>query len=239
MELTCPDGVVRRFTGRPDFVQSDPGQPPGLLCLDPKSSLAMPRSPRNPPPEGEPIVGREYLSERGHWQGTAYSALLMENMPVAQYCIFREWHLRSGEFREMRLAREDVGHVKREIGILLMNLDEALHEGESSPLWKPRSGRHCLRACPVTKSCPIPEEQRGLGSFGDESDADRQAARFMVVDALRSQLRDGLKAYFEETGHAPQTPDGLELRWKYKRGGGRSFGACWPDDSSSQAEADA
>jgi hypothetical protein len=75
----------------------------------------------------------------------------------------------------------------------------------------------------VAKSCPIPDEQKGVGSLITPELADEAAARFVVVDAVRQQLRDGLKAVFEETGRAPLVGDGRSVRWKDKPTGGRSF----------------
>jgi hypothetical protein len=228
-DIVCQDGVTRRITGRPDMIFADP--PHGLVIPDFKSTRAVPRTPRNNG-DDETIVGREYLSLEGHYQLDVYGLLALNAYPVAQYVILREFHLRSGKVREARLERHEAEeHVYREIGIQLMLLDRALSEGEASPQWRPRPGRHCVRACPVALSCPIPAEQRGVGQLTSDDDADAMAARYAVVDAVRKQMREKLKTYHEETGYCPQVGDGHVVRWKTNRTGSRSFDIHWPDDN--------
>jgi hypothetical protein len=109
-----------------------------------------------------------------------------------------------------------------------MKLDEAIRDGEEGhPLWRPRPGEWCARKCPVSASCPIPQEQRGVGALDAEDTADEAAGRFVMVDGLRNQLRDQLKTHYEQTGHAPRVGDGTALFWKDKDSGGRAFGV-WP-----------
>lgn len=152
--------------------------------------------------------------------------------------MLRELHLRSGEERIARMGRSELPQVKRQIGLQLQMLERAVAAPEDSPLRKPRPGRQCLKACAFTSSCPIPGEQRGLGAVDSDEDADEQFARFLTVDALRQQLRDRLKARFEESGYVATAPDGSELRWKYAADGKRTFGPCQPDDPRSVVEAE-
>ena len=228
MEIKCQDGKTRTFTGQPDLLMADP--PDGIAIYDWKSGRGQPKAPRTPPPEGEPVVGKKYLSDRGHWQLDSYGCLGLHEYPQANRATLYEFHLRSGTWRLAHLYRSDLEHVEREIGVQMMKLERGIIEGEESKIWYPRSGRQCLRQCPVAYSCPIPAEQRGIGAIESEEDADAQASRFMAVDGLRGQLRDRLKANYEETGYAAKTGDGREIRWKEKPTGGRSFGAHLPDD---------
>lgn len=219
--IACPDGEIRTLTGQPDMIIADP--PNGLVVVDFKTGMAVPKSPRQMPAEGEPIVGREYLSASGTYQLDLYGLLALHRYPAAQFVTLRELHLRFGHRREATLGRDELDEVKAQIGLQMMLLDRAISEGDRSELWRPRPGRHCLRQCPVARSCPIPAEQRGLGALDSDEAADEEAARFVVVDALRQQQRDALKAYHEETGHAPAVGDGRGLFWKQKPKGGRSF----------------
>jgi PD-(D/E)XK nuclease superfamily len=223
--IVCPDGEPRVLTGRPDLLLRDGDR--GIVINDWKSGRAVPRSPRTPPPEGEPIQGKQYLSDRGHFQLDCYGLLALESYPAAQYAILRELHLRSGEIREAVLGRGELEHVSYELGAHMQKLARALEEGEDSALWGPRPGRHCAKQCPVAASCPIPAEQRGLGLIGGEGEADDQAARYVVVDALRQQMRGQLKAWHEETGLVPAVGDGTGLYWRTDEKGKRAFGV-WP-----------
>jgi RecB family exonuclease len=228
-EVVCPDGEIRVVTGKPDLIVSDP--PDGVVIVDFKTGWAIPRSPRQMPEKGEAIVGKEYLSERGHFQLDIYGLLAMRHYPQARRATLRELHLRTGERREASLGRDELEHVEREVGDHLMKLERAETEGhEGHELWRPRPGRQCLRRCPVLASCPIPNEQKGIGALVDEATADTAAERFIVVDGLRQTLRDQIKAYHEETGHAPDVGDGHVMRWKTDpETGRRSFGVWEPE----------
>ncbi len=215
------DGIERTLTGHPDVLMADP--PKGLIVIDYKTGWGVPRTPRKAPEEGE-IVGKQYLSARGHVQLDVYGLLALRNYPTAEYVTLRELHLRSGEKREATLHRDELEHVEREVGVQMQKLERGITEGITSKVWKPRPGKHCLRSCPVAMSCPVPQEQRGDGSLATHEDADAAAARFVVVDAVRQQLRDQLKAAYEADGYAPKVGDGREVRWKDKPEGGRTFG---------------
>lgn len=221
LELLCDDGEIRTLTGQPDLIVADP--PDGLIVVDFKTGTGIPKSPRQMPAEGEPIVGREYLSPSGTYQLDVYGLLALRRYPAAQRVTLRELHLRFGHRREATLGRDELPEVERQIATQMMLLDRAISEGDDSPLWRPRPGRHCLRQCPVSRSCPVPAEQRGMGALDSPEAANAEAARFVVVDALRQRQRDALKAYHEETGEAPEVGDGRGLFWKRKEKGGRSF----------------
>jgi hypothetical protein len=201
------------------------------IIIDYKSGWGVPRRPRQAPAAGEAITGAQYLSDRGHFQLDCYGLLALREYPAAGRVTLRELPLRypSEPPREATLTREDLEHVERELGVSMMHLERGLQEGAASQVWKPRPGRHCARKCPVARSCPVPAEQRGAGAVESPQDADREAARFVTVDALRTQMRDALKAFHERTGYAPQVGDGTVVRWAEKPGGGRSFGIHPPD----------
>lgn len=215
-DIVCQDGVTRTITGSPDMIMADP--PVGLLIHDWKTGLGKPRTPRVIPDDGI-IRGKEYLSERGHFQGDSYCFLALRKYPLAEYATFREkWWRMGGEPRQMTLGRDEMEHVERELGVQLMKMDRGLQEGEASDLWRPRPGRHCSRQCAVARSCPVPEEQRGAGAVEDQASADAQAARLVVLEAVRDQVKDGLRSYFLETGNAPVLPDGRSFRWDGGKG---------------------
>jgi RecB family exonuclease len=222
-QVVCQDDKTRTLTGAPDVLIADP--PDGIIIVDYKSGWAVPKAPRKPPEDG-PITGKQYLSSRGHFQLDCYGLLGLRAYPQAARATLRERHLRSGETREATLYRDDLEHIERELGVQMQKLERAICQGARSKAWKPRSGHHCLRQCPVARSCPIPAEQRGDGHIGSDAQADREAAVFAVLDAQRQQTRSGLKAYWEETGYAPKVGDGREM---YKPDG-KSFGMHEPED---------
>lgn len=232
-EIVCPDGVTRAITGQPDVILGDP--PDGIVVIDFKSGQGKPKAPRNDP-DAEVATGKQYLSERGHFQLDSYGLMGMRRYPSAQRAILRELHVRSGKIREAVLGRSELEHVEREIGLHLMLLDQATEQGEGDPLWKPRPGSWCARACPVAASCPIPAEQRGVGALKDEAMADEAAGRYVNVDGLRNTLRDQLKTFHEQNDYAPRVGDGTAVFWREKDDGKRAFGV-WPvEDIPAPAE---
>jgi hypothetical protein len=233
-QIVCQDGVTREFTGRPDLVVLNP--PDEIVIVDYKTGWQKPREPRQKPIEGEVVMGKEYLSDRGHAQLDGYGLLGLLRYLFAQRAVLREYHLRSGQVREAVLGRDELEHVEREIGIQLQQLDRGLSEGEGSKVWKPRAGKQCARACPVAKTCPIPKEQRGRGAIETTEDADAAAAAFVVADAQRQQLRDALKARWEFDGRPALVGDGTCIRWD--GGAGGAFEIADVDDSTSEPDDD-
>lgn len=210
MPITCHDGVVRHFTGQPDLLVADP--PSTLIIVDLKSGWGRPREPRQKPSEGEVVQGKQYLSDRGHAQLDGYGLLAMWKYPRAARVILREYHVRTGQVREAHLTREELEHVEKEIGDLLMKLDRGLSEGEGSKLWKPRPSAACTRQCPVARTCPVPAEQRGVGAIPDLETALAEGERYVAVDGVRQQLRDGLANWHDQTGQPIPVGNGMELR---------------------------
>ncbi len=119
-----------------------------------------------------------------------------------------------------------------------MQLDEGLREGEGSQFALPRPGKQCVTRCPVALSCPVPAEQRGLGALGTPDAADAAAGRWVAIRALDKQLREGLKAHHEETGHCPEVGDGRVVRWDGPKGA-RKFGVHKPFVPDTAADDDA
>jgi hypothetical protein len=226
-DVACPDGEVRALTGQPDLLIAD--APDGVIICDWKSGRGQPRSPRNSR-DDELVTGKQYLSERGHFQLDIYGFLTMRNYPSVNRAILRELHLRSGKIREATLGREELEHVERQIAEQMTKLDEAVTAGgEGHPLWRPRPGSWCARACPVAASCPIPAEQRGVGALDSEEAADAAAGRYVNVDGLRNTLRDQLKARYEQTGRPSFVGDGTAVFWRDKPdGSGRRDFGVWP-----------
>jgi len=237
VDIMGPDGEMRTLTGQPDLLVADP--PDGVVICDWKTRWGRPKAPRQAPPAGEGITGKEYLSERGHFQLDVYGLLAMRSYPAAKRAILRELHLRFGEVREAVLARDDLEHVERQLGLHMMLLDQAITAGEDSPLWKPRPGEQCLRKCPVSRSCPIPDEQRGIGALSTPELAAKETARFVVVDAVRDTMRRSLKVAHEEFGRPIPIGDGTAMFWRDKPDGRREFGV-WPvEDVPEPVEAEA
>ncbi len=225
IELACPDGEIRTLTGQPDLLIARSSDT--IEVTDHKSGWTR-KDPRKAPEPGEPIRGLEYLSDRGHFQLDCYGVLVLHRYPAARRVTLCERYYRTGgPPREATLSRDELPEVERQIGLQMMLLDRAITEGDRSELWRPMPGRQCLRQCPIARSCPIPAEQRGLGALDSPEAADMEAERFVVVDALRQQQRDALKAFHEESTptHAPQVGDGTGLFWREKSNGkGREFG---------------
>ncbi len=221
-DITCPDGVVRRFTGTPDAVIREGD---GIVIPDFKSGMENPRSPRESPAEGQPIRGWEYLSDGGYFQGRSYSYLGLTNWPGAQQSTTRQIGLRwNGPPREAVVGRAELEHIGRQLGLLMMQLDQAIEGGEGHDLAAPRPHpRQCNNRCPVARSCPIPQEQRGVGALTTMEDATAEANRFVVIDALRKNMLKALKAKHEAEKKYIPVVDGLVMGWHLKSGGGREF----------------
>jgi hypothetical protein len=234
VDLVCPDGVTRTVKGQPDLVIADP--PQGVVCCDYKSGMGRPKAPRQAPPEGETIVGKQYLSEVGLFQRQVYGLLLLHRYP-AEYVVLRELPLRWPQEapREARLERGELEHVEKAVGSWMMKLARALEDGPESSEWKPRPGSHCAK-CPVGRSCPVPIEMRGDGAIESEDAADEAAQALARLSAQREQLTGQLKSWHEATGHAPAVNEHEEMRWGPSRdawaakGGGRKFGIWRRED---------
>lgn len=216
VSIRCSDDVTRILSCQPDaiFVADDSTT---LIVPDWKSGRAKPRQPRQPQ-EGVPedtAVGYDFLSPSGHFQGPAYLLAAFHKMPRAKRGVFREFYLRYGLFREFVMDRGSDKHQRFEayIAAQLMKLERGLSEGENSKVWRPRPGAHCAKACPVARSCPIPEEQRGVGAIEDDESADREAGRFVMIEGLRNQLRIALKVRYQATGRPHVVGDGTQLAW--------------------------
>jgi hypothetical protein len=248
LEVECPDGKSRVLKGQPDIIIADP--PHGLIVGDWKSGMGQPREPRDKSkiiqqPDGiELVTGLPYLSERGHFQLDTYGVLALLGRkddgsmiaPTAEYVTLREYHLRSGKVREATLSREEATeHPLRMLGVHMMKLDQAISEGAKSKLWTPRPGSHCLKQCPVARSCPVPKEMRGTGALETQADADREAKLFVRGKAMHEQARERTKAWQEQGNPAARVNEREELRWGpdvdawMTSGGGRKYDV-WPVD---------
>lgn len=226
-EVACPDGEVRVLKGTPDVLMFDP--PAGLVVADAKTGRGRPRGPRTEPEPGEVVEGREYLSDL--FQLETYAYLGMRKYPAVQYVTGREFHLRSGQVRQTRLSREELEHVERKLAVTMMLLDRAISEGEDSKLWEPRPGSHCVRQCPVARSCPIPKEQRGDGAIESAEDADVAARRWAVLEGEREAIRSQVKAWVEDPANPlPMANEAEVVGWKPPTGKGRRFGLWKRED---------
>jgi len=227
-EIICPDGEIRMLTGTPDLVLSDP--PDGAVLVDHKTGMARPQTPREAIPEGEPIRGAQYLSEGGYLQLVTYGALAMLEWPRIQRVTLREVNWRwMGPPREATMNRAELEHVLPYLGLVMQQLDQGLRGDEEFA--QPRPGKQCATRCPVASLCPVPAEQRGVGSLDTPDAADAAAARWVAVRAVDKQLREALKTWADESDHCPEVRDGLVVRWD-REGPGRKFGPCAPPDAA-------
>jgi hypothetical protein len=214
-EVACPDGEIRTLKGTPDVLMFDP--PYSLLVIDGKSGRGKPRGPRVEPEAGEVVEERKYLSDL--FQGDTYSYLGMRRYPSVRRVVFREYHVRSGQVRQGTLSREQLEHVERKLAVVMVQVDRAISEGEDS---------HCVRQCPVARSCPIPQEMRGDGALASPEDADAAARRWAVLEGERAALRGQLYAWADDPAHRlPLANETHGVGWKPPMGRGRRFG-LWP-----------
>lgn len=215
MEIVCPDGEIRTLSGAPDLVMTAP--PATAIIVDHKQSMARPREPRQPPPEGEPIRGIEYLTDPAgdYEQLCGYAALVMHAYPAVKTVIGREKNWRwPGPYREVVLSRDFVQeHAIPHLAKTMMFLDRGRTEGEGSDYAQPRACTSCLTRCSVKRTCGIPREERGVGALDSDEAADAEAARWVVIRALDPEQRAALKTYVAERGRNPVLPDGREVRW--------------------------
>jgi hypothetical protein len=219
-EVPCPDGIVRRITGKPDVLIADP--PGGAVCLDYKVSWAVPATPRDGDYTRD--QGRRYLSDRGIFQLDTNGLLIMRSYPAIGRVSLREYYPRLNEFREAWLDRDELEHVERHLGLLAMRFEQSM-AGLLVP--EPRPGRWCSH-CPVSRACPVPQEDRGVGVIDTEELANAEAARWDVIKTLGEQQRKALKAWHEETGHWPEVGDGRVVGWHQEEGKTRKFEARAP-----------
>lgn len=229
-EIICPDGEVRMLSGAPDLIIAAP--PSGAIIIDHKQSMAKPTTPREPPPDGRPIEGIQYMTDPAgdYFQLIAYGYLAMRAFPSIQTVTLKEMSWRwMGNPRVATIRRDDLEHIEPYLATLMMQFDQAIREGECSEVAQPRAGSMCQKRCSVKRSCPIPREERGVGSVHDEASADAEAKRWHVVKALDPDQRAALKAIHAETGYCPKVSDDLVVRWKTKADGkGREFGVFPP-----------
>lgn len=204
--VPCPDGVDRRITGKPDALFADP--PSGAVCLDYKVSWAVPPTPRDG--DFSKDGGRPYLSERGTFQLDTNGLLIIRNFPAIKRVILREYFPRLDEFREARLEAAELEHVEKRLGLLVMRFEQAL-AGTLKP--EPRPGKWCSH-CQMSRECPVPEEDRGVGEIDSPDAADAAARRWQVVGDLDDRLTKALKGYFEETGYLAEVGDGRVAAWR-------------------------
>lgn len=217
--VPCPDGTMRRITGKPDVVFADP--PRGAVCGDYKVTWIVPPSPRDG--DFTRDGGRPYLSERGTFQLDTNGLLIMRNLPSIQRVILREYYPRLDEVREATLERDELEHVEQRLGLIVQRFEESL-AGTREP--EPRPGKWCTH-CPVSRECRVPEGDREPGVLDSPAAADAEVQRWQVVSALDDDMRKALRAYHEETGYAAQVGDGRVARWDppIKKGEGkRKFG---------------
>lgn len=255
LDLRCSDGKVRRLKGQPDLIMHVAEDE--LLIVDWKSGMGKPPRPKDPAKvfetsEGtEAAQGKQYLSERGHFQLDTYGLLAMrgvleDGMPLMEgirKATLREIHLRHNEERLATLTWDDLEHVEPQLAAHMQMLDAAISEGPKSSKWKARPGSHCTRQCPVARSCPVPREMRGDGSVSSQAQADKLARVLVVAGAQENQSRRILKAWQEQGNPPGRVNDHEEVRWGSepdawtRRGGGRKFG-IWPITSNGNGAPD-
>lgn len=217
--VPCPDGKDRQITGKPDAIFADP--PKGAVCLDYKVSWAVPPSPRDG--DFTRDHGRPYLSERGTFQLDTNGLLIMRNFPAIKRVILREYFPRLDEIREATLEAAELEHVEQRLGVIVMRFEQSLG-GALEP--EPRPGKWCSH-CPISRECPVPQDDREPGVLDSPEAADAEAARWQVVSELDDDMRKALRNFHEETGYAPRVGDGRVARWDppIKKGEGkRKFG---------------
>jgi RecB family exonuclease len=256
LDVVCLDGRTRTLKGQPDVIMGDP--PHGLIVVDWKTGQGKPPRPKDPSKlikhedtDTELAIGEEYLSDRGHFQLDTYGLLAMEGrlddgsriVENAEYVTLREIHLRSGEERMATLDRNAaIEHVMPHLAADMQRLDRGIAEGPKSKVWAPRPGKHCVKQCPVARSCPVPREMRGDGAIQTQHQADVAARAWAVARAQVEQARRQSVAW-TEAGHPPgKANEREELRWGpeadmwMRKGGGRGF-KLWPVESNGNGDA--
>jgi hypothetical protein len=227
--------VKRTITGQPDLTLAAP--PDGVVVLDWKTT---PKAPPKAGPDkrdergdvrGDDAPGN--VSYEGYFQQRVYALLEFANRPDIGRVTLREVYPMDPDGLQVRTAtllRQDLERIERELSDLIGLLDRAIAGGSGSALWKPQPGRHCSH-CPRPGECPIPREERGDGAITGPRIAEQWAAEFVVADSVRTQRRNALKAYHEETGLAIPVRS-AKGRYELRHDTGtRSFGMHVPEDS--------
>lgn len=231
MEIVCPDGEIRMMSGAPDLVISDP--PSTAIIVDHKQSMAKPRTPNEPVPEGQPIRGMEYLTDpQGDYlQLCGYAALVMHEFPAVKTVVGREKNWRwNGPPREIVISRALIEEwAIPYFGTLMMQIDKGRSGGDGSEFAQPRACTSCVTRCSVKRTCPIPAQERGVGALDSDEAADLEGARWQVIRALDPDMRAALKTYVAEAKRNPVLPDGRVIRWDGEKPN-RKFGAFAPPE---------
>jgi hypothetical protein len=216
--IKCEDGKTRTFTGKLDLLAADP--PGGAIVVDFKTGWGSPKDSRGP----EEPVGKQYLSERGHFQLDAYGLLVMGTYPSIDHVTLREFHVMTDAVREATLTRDELEHVTRELGVQMELLERAMTEGAKSKLWKPTPGKHCQWCCRPS-GCPIAAAERGEGAVETPEMAAEWAEGLVAASASRDNYRKALKAYVDETGAIVPAGRNLAVGWRVDdKNGRRAFG---------------
>lgn len=240
VEIPCPDGEIRTFTGAPDLIVSDP--PHAIRIIDDKTGQARPTDPREMPPDGEPIRGVQYLTapRSSFFQLVGYFAIAAAQWPSVQHATLAEKNWRwNSRPREATISRADLEHLLPYLGDVMMKLDRGLREGDGSDYAKPRPCSACNTRCPVNLTCPVPAEQRGVGVLSTPEQADTAAARWVAVKAVDKRLREAIKSHVEESGRPAEVGDGSVIGWKPKANGkGRDFCVHHPEPPADTAATD-
>lgn len=233
-----PDGgtVERLITGQPDATLL--GGPGELVVLDWKSTPKAPAAPKESKmQENGDFLGDDVpnnVSYEGYFQQRVYGLLELANNADFDRVTLREIYPMDPDGLQVRKAtvlRDDLERIVRDLSITTELLDRAVAGGSESGLWKPTPGKHCLTQCSRPGDCPIPKEERRLGSIDSPEMAAEYAQDLVVAQGVYDHRRAAVKAYHEQTGHpVPVKTSKGRLEFRFKEGT-RSFGMFVPTDS--------
>lgn len=209
-EIVCPDGITRVLTGTPDVLIANPGEN-AVEIVDAKSGFRPPSTPRMSEDALTDTQRKRYLTERGHGQLDAYGLLVLDRYPAPDKALLRELHPMAGEERQAALHRDELEHVRRQIGTDLMLMDRALGEGPDSPIWKAVGGTRQCDWCIRKDLCPRPAFERG--GITDLPMAMEVAQDAVAVTAKRDVMLKMLKGHVDAEGPVP-LPGGKVYGWQ-------------------------
>lgn len=210
LSYTDADGVVREriLTGRPDALVADPNDPEGAIIPDFKSGWGLPAERKGDKDDA--------VSYEGLFQLHFYGWLVMMNFPSVERVKLREFYARRTKARKATFERKDLKKTEEMLAETVRDLDLCLASGKPRRLrfpdvapWNPSPGKHCSN-CVAPHLCPIEPTVRSRYAITTKKEATKAVAILHVAEAIRDQLRQGLRPYFE--GHGP-----VPVKWSRGR----------------------
>lgn len=201
-----PDGQVveREVTGQIDLLLIDGST---AFVWDWKDTFGIPSERLN----GGDLPDGDNISPEGYFQLRVYALLVFATYPRVQRVVLCEAYPRylSGSVKDRRgrlinpvrqatVDRYQLPDLEREIAVLVEQFDRSVMED----VWPAAPGSHCSW-CSRPSACPILPEARREGRITSLQEAEQVAGLLQVLDAIRKQSSEALRAWSRAHGEVP------------------------------------